>query len=92
MIIMNHWYSDEWCKDNHARTQEQLQNIAKQIRSNCQMYECKPVSSSNDDIIVCTIYYNENLGLKYWVKDRLGRITEIDEARYFGIEKDKYLG
>jgi aromatic ring-opening dioxygenase LigB subunit len=80
MIKMNHFYSDEWYTDERKRTQEELQNIAKQIRSNCKVTSISPVVSFND--YICTIYENENLGLKYWIKDTFGNISEIDEARY----------
>ena len=75
---MNHFYSNEWCKGEHARTQEELQNIAKQIRQNC-----KAEKIDDNTWGVCTIYTNESLGLKYWVKDQFGHISEIDEARYY---------
>lgn len=75
-MLMNHWYSDEWCKDNHARNQEQLQEIASKIRIGCKVNEIKDCG-----YYVCTIYKNESLGLKYWVKDTFGHISEIDEAR-----------
>lgn len=81
----NHWYSDEFCSDSHARNQEQLQNIAKRIRENCKVTECSPVMCQNDDGYVCTIYENKNLGLKYWIKDEFGHITEIDEMRWYTI-------
>jgi len=79
---MNHWYSDEWCTDKHARTQEQLQEIAGKIRANCKIEERDGHEGDVFGTYVCTIYINENLGLRYWVKDEFGHITEIDEARY----------
>lgn len=75
---MNHYYSNEWCNDSRARSQEELQNIAKQIRQNCKVEEIEDNTWG-----VCTIYTNEALGLKYWVKDQFGHISEIDEARYY---------
>lgn len=75
---INHYYSNEWCKDEHARTQEELQEIAKQIRSNC---KCESIE--NMDGYVCTIYKNDNLGLKFWIKDTFGKISEIDEGRAY---------
>ena len=80
MSVMRHWYSNEWCKDDKARTQEQLQEIAIKIRRSCKLKECKPVSENFD---TCTIYENEALGLRYWIKDNFGHIEEIDEARNF---------
>ena len=77
-IRVNHYYSNEWCNDNHSRTQDELQEIAKQIRENCKVAEIGENGFSN-----YTIYTNENLGLKYWIKDRFGHIDEIDEARYY---------
>lgn len=73
---LNHFYSNEFCKDEHARTQEELQAIAKAIRENCKCSECNDYGD-----YVCTIYFNENLGIKYWIKDTFGHISEIDEAR-----------
>lgn len=80
---MNHYYSDEWCKDNHARTQDELQSIAKQIREHCEVEEIIKTRGQNDDSHICTTYTNEALGLKYWIKDTFGHISEITEARYF---------
>ena len=74
---LRQWYSNEWCKDEHATTQEELQNIAAKIRKNCKVAEIHA-----DGFNSCTIYTNEALGLKYWVKDDFGHIEEIDEARY----------
>ena len=76
MAVMNHFYSNEWCRDHHARTQEELQQIARQIRTNCTCKETKNMGDYN-----CTIYINENLGLRYWIKDSFGHISEIDEER-----------
>lgn len=75
---MNHWYSNEFCHDSHGRTQEELQNIAGMIRKGCKVSE---ITDFGD--YVCTIYVNENLGLRYWVKDSFGTISEIDEARSY---------
>ncbi len=73
---LRHWYSDEWCKDGNATTQEQLQNIAAKIKKGCKITEVH-----TEGFNACTIYENEALGLKYWVKDDFGHIEEIDEAR-----------
>ena len=78
MTKMNNYYSDEWCRDNHARSQAELQEIARQIRLGCDVKEI-----SEMDGYVCTIYTNENLGLRYWVKDTFGHISEINEAREY---------
>ena len=75
---MNHYYSNEWCYSEYARTQEQLQEIAGKIRKSCKVTEI--VDNGFD---ICTIYENENLGLKFWVKDNFGHIDEIDEAREY---------
>ncbi len=75
---MEHFYSDEWCRDERARTQDELQSIAKQIREHCETKEIKVMET-----YTCTIYTNEALGLKYWIKDKFGHISEIDEARYY---------
>lgn len=73
---MRHFYSDEWCRDEKARTQEQLQEIVRKIRESCDVYT---IDYFED--YTCTIYRNENLGLRYWVKDEFGHISEIDEER-----------
>lgn len=75
---LNHYYSDEWCKDEHARTQEQLQEIARKIRIGCKVTKIVDCGG-----YVCTIYENENLGIRYWIKDTFGHISEIDEARQY---------
>lgn len=77
---VKHYYSDEWCTNDSARTQEELQNIAKQIRANCTV---KEISDMGD--YFCTIYENENLGLKYWIHDSFGHISEITEGRLYNI-------
>lgn len=79
---IRHFYSDEWCRDEKARTQEQLQKIAAQIRRGCKVEERDSHDGDMFGTYTCTIYINENLGLRYWVKDEFGWITEIDEARY----------
>ena len=81
MTRMNHYYSNEWCMDNRARTQEELQAIAREIRENCKVQNVSPVLGQDDESYICTIYANENLGIRFWVKDRFGHISEIDEAR-----------
>lgn len=75
---MDHWYSDEWCRDHHARTQEQLQEIAGKIRKSCKVTEIV-----DNGFNICTVYENKNLGVKYWIKDSFGHISEIDEARAY---------
>ena len=82
-VRMNHWYSDEWCTDNRARSQEELQQIAAEIRKHCDVKEIAPVACQSDSAWICTILTNEALGLKYWIKDRFGYISEIDEARSY---------
>lgn len=80
---LQHFYSDEWCRDESARTQEQLQKIAKAIRENCKCVEIRDYHESDATGYICSIYENENLGLKYYIKDRFGHIQEIDETRDF---------
>ena len=77
-VRMNHYYSDEWCKDKFARSQEELQKIAKAIRENCEVESIEDFQR-----YVCTIYVNNNIGVKYWIKDTFGHISEIDEARSY---------
>lgn len=79
---LRHFYSDEWCTDKNARTQEQLQAIAKKIREGCKVEERSIFDGGTFGDHCCTIYVNESLGLRYWVKDDFGKISEIDEARY----------
>ena len=76
---MTHYYSDEWCADDRKRSQEELQIIAQNIRRGCSVDEIH----THDDGEACTIYINAALGIKYWIKDRCGWISEIDEARYY---------
>ena len=75
---MDTFYSDEWCKDEHARTQEQLQEIAGKIRKNCKV---KKIIDNGHSIV--TEYINENLGIEYWVHDSFGHISEIIEGRRY---------
>lgn len=82
MTHMQHFYSSEFWKDSelhssiHAKNQNELLMIAKQIRDNCEIKEV-----SFGDGYTCTIYVNAVVGVTFWVKDRFGHITEIDEAR-----------
>lgn len=71
------WQSDEWCKTNHAATQEKLQEIAGMISKNCKVKEIV-----DNGYGICTIYENDALNIRYWVKDRFGHISEIIEGRY----------
>ena len=83
-ITMQHFNSNEWFKNqpeltsHHAMNQEDLQTIAKKIRENCKVQEILNNGSS-----VCTIYANENLGIRYWIHDYFGHISEIIEGREF---------
>lgn len=82
IAVMQHYYSDEWWKDSelhssiHAKSQRELREIVKQIKENCKIKEV-----SVTDGYTCTIYVNDVVGAKFWVKDRFGHIEEIDEAR-----------
>ena len=75
---LRHFYSDTFCTDDRARNQEQLQEIADKIRKGCKVKEIH-----NSERYTCTIYENEAVGVKYWVKDEFGFITEIDEVRSY---------
>lgn len=74
---VTHWNSDDWCHDDRATTQEVLQEMAKSIRENCKATGVHRNGSTS----VCTTYENANLGLKYWIHDDLGRVSEIIEGR-----------
>lgn len=75
---ITHWYSDEWCTDHQATTQEKLQDIAAQISKNC-----KAKNIVDNGFGICTTYENEALSIRYWVHDRFGHISEITEGRWF---------
>lgn len=75
---MQNYYSDEWCNDEKARTQDELQEIAGKIRHNCDVSEIHTM-----DGYTCTIYINKNLGLRFWIKDTFGHISEINEERRY---------
>ena len=78
-VKVQHYNSDDWCKDKHARTQEQLVEIAGKIRKTCRVEDiCDP-----GDYGTCTVYVNEALGIRYWVRDDFGHIEEIVEGRYY---------
>ena len=81
MAKITNWYSNEWCKDNHARSQEELQKMAKAIRTSCKCM--KIVNHNNDDGHACTVYVNENLGIRYWIHDDFGKIETITEERNY---------
>ncbi len=80
-IKMNHYYSNEWCTNQYARSQEELQSIASMIRQNCKVQSIDDVITSED--YICTVYTNDALGIRYWIKDKFGHISEIDEARSY---------
>lgn len=77
------WFSDEWCRNHHARTQEQLQQIAGNIRKNCKCTKVMDQPGCHIDGAICTEYENENLGVQYIVKDTFGHIEEITEIRRY---------
>lgn len=82
-VVMKHYYSDKWCNTSEARTQEQLQQIAKQIRENCTVVQIHDQSKMYGDGKACTEYQNENLGIRYWIHDNFGHISDITEARSY---------
>lgn len=82
-VVMKHYYSDKWCNTSEARTQEQLQQIAKQIRENCTVVAIHDQSKMYGDGKACTEYQNESLGIRYWIHDNFGHISEITEARSY---------
>ena len=75
---MKHYYSDEWCRDEKATSQYKLQEIASKIRANCKVDK---ISDMGD--YFCTEYVNDALGLRYWVHDSFGHISEITEGRSY---------
>lgn len=76
---MKHYESDEWSHHSErARTQEQLQEMAGMIRRNC---KTERIDDMGD--YFCTIYTNEALGLRYWIHDSFGHISEIIEGRSY---------
>lgn len=75
---MTHYYSNEFCSDKRARTQEQLLDIVAKIRKGCKIEQ---ICEGSD--YVCTIYTNKAIGLRYWVQDTFGHINSIDEAREY---------
>ncbi len=72
------WQSDEWSMGKNAATQEKLQEIAGMISKNCTVKEMTDIG--NDEI--CTIYENDALNIRYYVKDTFGHISEIIESRW----------
>lgn len=80
MTRANHWYNEEWCKDSHGVSQEELQKIVSLIRKTCKVVERCEVNSFKTGMI-CTIYENKNVGVKYWVHDIFGFIESIEELR-----------
>lgn len=71
------WQSDEWCTNKNATTQEKLQEITGKISKNCKATE---IVDNGDEI--CTIYENDALNIRYYVKDSFGHISEIIESRW----------
>ena len=82
-VVMKHYYSDKWCNTSEARTQEQLQQIAKQIREVCTVVQIHDQPKMYGDGKACTEYQNENLGIRYWIHDNFGHISDITEARSY---------
>lgn len=82
-LRMRHWYSEEWYTPNNEQTstksatQEELRRIAEMIKEGCDLEEV----CENGDFMVCTIYSNKYIGVRYWVHDTCGWISTIDEAR-----------
>lgn len=52
--------------------------MAGKIRKSCKVTQICDNGSS-----IVTIYENENLGLKYWIHDSFGNISEIIEGRSY---------
>lgn len=78
-VQLNQYYSNEWCNDEKkARSQEELQRIAKSIRDNCEVVEIIDMGD-----YFCTVFRNNNLGLRYWIHDSFGHISTIDEERSY---------
>ena len=42
-MTANHWYNEEWCKDNHGTSQEEMQKIVGFIRKTCKVTEMSSV-------------------------------------------------
>lgn len=82
-VVVKHYYSDKWCNTSEARTQEQLQQIAKQIREVCTVVQIHDQSKMYGDGKACTEYQNESLGIRYWIHDTFGCISDITEARSY---------
>ena len=78
-IKLRHYYNNDWSKDANACSQEELQEMAAEIRKHCEVKEINNESYIN----CCTIYENKNLGVKYFIHDKLGNISEITEARSY---------
>lgn len=76
MLKVKHYQSNEWCKNENARNQEELQKMAKMIRENCKVEGIDDMGS-----YFCSRYKNENLGIRYWILDEFGHISEITEGR-----------
>lgn len=81
-MTIKSFYSDDWCREeDKARTQDELQEMAKKIRIGC-----NKTKISYMDGYVCTEYSNDNLGLSYWVHDEFGHISQIIEGRKYAGE------
>ena len=77
---LTHYEWDRWSTNSErATTQERLQEIAGLIRESCKVERI----DRNNDEHTCTIYRNDNLGLRYWVHDTFGKISEIIEGREY---------
>lgn len=51
MTIVREWRNEEWCNDEHARTQWELQQMAKDIMSNAENVDGNPTAGhSREDI------------------------------------------
>lgn len=78
-LRMKHYESDEWSRNEEkATTQERLQEIAAQIRKGCKVTKINDMGN-----YYCTEFENENLGIRYWIHDSFGTISEIIEGRYY---------
>lgn len=78
-VKMRSYRNNSWCSDHRACSEEELQEMAGKIRENCTVKEI----DNESYLHCCTILENKNLGLKYWIHDDLGHISEIIEARSY---------
>lgn len=80
---IENYYDEKWCHDNHARSEQELKEIAKQIADNCKCVSIEPECGHEFDGTMVLIYESEYIPVKYVIGEKFGYINRITEIRAY---------